>query len=97
MEAVVYHAVIHLLMGALGFIPLPNKGRRDNFYLGHDWKYSKLQCRFILQPKAFVFCTDAITTLGNVGFRTNLFRQGALLSPRRSWHGSQPLTRERNS
>lgn len=43
-EAIAYHAVIHLLMGALGFIPLPNKGRQDNLYLyvGQDWKYSKL-------------------------------------------------------
>lgn len=42
MEAIAYHAVIHLLMGALGFIPLPNKGRHDNLYVGQDWKHSKL-------------------------------------------------------
>lgn len=36
------HAVIHLLMGALGFIPLPNKGRQDNLYVGQNWKYSEL-------------------------------------------------------
>lgn len=37
MEAV-YHAVIHLLMDALGFTPLPNEGRRDNLYQGQDQK-----------------------------------------------------------
>lgn len=42
MEAIVYHTVIHLLMDALGFIILLNEGRRGNFYLGQDWKYSKL-------------------------------------------------------
>lgn len=43
-EEIAYHAVIHLLMGALGFIPSPNKGRQDNSYLyvGQHWKYSKL-------------------------------------------------------
>lgn len=76
-EAIVYSAVIHLLMGALGFIPLPNEGRIDNFYLGHNWKYSKLQRRFTLQPRISGSCANAITTPGNVGFRTNLFSWGA--------------------
>lgn len=42
MEAIVYHTVIHLLMDALGFNVLLNEGIRSNFYLGQDWKYSKL-------------------------------------------------------
>lgn len=42
METIVYHAAIHPLSGAQGFTPLPNQNRRDNFYLGRDWKYLEL-------------------------------------------------------
>lgn len=87
MEEIAYHAVIHLLMGALGFIPFPNKGRQLVPVRGSTLEILKTQCRSMLQPTIFGSFTSAITTLGNMGFRTNIFSLGAPLPPKRSWHG----------
>lgn len=81
MEAIVYHAVIHLLMGALGFIPLPNKGRRDNFYLGQDWKYSKLPVQIHATAKGIWLLYRCHHHPGQRGLQDQSFQPGTSVLP----------------
>ena len=68
-------------MGALGFIPLPNEGRRYNFYLGQDWKYSKLLVQIHATAKSIWLLYKCRHYPGQRGLQNRSFQPGSSALP----------------